>query len=112
MGLSEPFASSLSGGGGHSWIALLRNFSDKLRFGVADNQVREMLLKTPALVGVEASDASDVVAYLGDELGLNGKGQLAEALARCPPMLMYNVQDNLRKKARRFPRRTTFAAFV
>lgn len=71
-----------------------------------------MLLRTPALVGVEASDASDVVAYLGNELGLDRKGQLTEALARCPPMLMYSAQDNLRKKASGFLHRMCFATCV
>lgn len=71
-----------------------------------------MMLQTPALVGVEASDASDVVAYLGNDLGLDGKGQLTEALANCPPMLMYNARDNLQQKARRFPHQIAFAACV
>lgn len=63
-----------------------------------------MLTATPSLLGVEASDANDVVNYLRSELGLRGKGQLASALAGCPPMLMYHTWDNLRKKARRSER--------
>lgn len=57
-----------------------------------------MLLTTPSLLGVEASDANDVVTFLKSELGLRGEGQLASALAGCPPMLMYHTWDNLRKK--------------
>lgn len=63
-------------------------------------QVREMLKTTPSLLGVEASDANDVANYLRTELGLRGKGQLASALAGCPPMLMYHAWDNLRKKVK------------
>ncbi|CAM9990383.1 unnamed protein product, partial [Ectocarpus sp. 13 AM-2016] len=60
--------------------------------------VREMLATTPSLVGMDVSDAKDVAGYLRSELGLNGKGQLASALAACPPMLMYHTWDNLRMK--------------
>ncbi|CAM9116281.1 unnamed protein product, partial [Pylaiella littoralis] len=66
--------------------------------GLAPEQVKEMLIATPSLLGVEASDANDVVSYLRSELGLRGKGQLASALTGCPPMLMYHTWDNLRKK--------------
>ena len=59
-----------------------------------------MLLRTPALAGVEPFDAGEVVSYMRGELGLDGKGQLAAALVGCPPMLMYNAQTNLDKKAR------------
>lgn len=57
-----------------------------------------MLTNTPSLLGVEASDAKDVVNFLRSELGLQGEGQLASALAGCPPMLMYHTWSNLRKK--------------
>ncbi|CAN0549171.1 unnamed protein product, partial [Ectocarpus sp. 12 AP-2014] len=57
-----------------------------------------MLTTTPSLVGMDVSDAKDVAGYLRSELGLNGKGQLASALAGCPPMLMYHTWDNLRMK--------------
>lgn len=59
-----------------------------------------MLLATPSLLGVEASDAGDVVNFLKSELGLRGDGRLASTLAGCPPMLMYHTWDNLRKKVR------------
>lgn len=57
-----------------------------------------MLISTPSLLGVEASDANDVANYLRSELSLHGKGKLASALAGCPPMLMYHAWDNLRAK--------------
>ncbi|CAM9343626.1 unnamed protein product, partial [Scytosiphon promiscuus] len=66
--------------------------------GLTPEQVRKMLISTPSLLGVEASDANDVANYLRSELGLHGKGQLASALAGCPPMLMYHAWDNLRAK--------------
>ncbi|CAN0080059.1 unnamed protein product [Ascophyllum nodosum] len=66
--------------------------------GLSTEQVRGMLLRTPALAGVEPFDAGEVVSYMRGELGLDGKGQLAAALVGCPPMLMYNAQTNLDKK--------------
>ncbi|CBJ31906.1 conserved unknown protein [Ectocarpus siliculosus] len=66
--------------------------------GLDRKQVREMLTTTPSLVGMDVSDAKDVAGYLRSELGLSGKGQLASALAGCPPMLMYHTWDNLRMK--------------
>lgn len=59
-----------------------------------------MLTTTPSLVGMDVSDAKDVAGYLRSELGLSGKGQLASALAGCPPMLMYHTWNNLRMKVR------------
>lgn len=67
-----------------------------------------MLGETPSLLGVEASDAGDVADFLRSELGLTGEGQLASALAGCPPMLMYHTWDNLRKKASKRAKRWCF----
>lgn len=57
-----------------------------------------MFTATPNLVGLETSEARSVTDYLRSNVGLLGEGEVAAALAGCPPMLMYNAQDNLAKK--------------
>lgn len=57
-----------------------------------------MFASTPNLVGLEVRNARTVVEYLRSEIGLSGEGELATALSGCPPMLMYNVRDNLAQK--------------
>lgn len=61
-----------------------------------------MFTDTPALVGLGAEDAHPVTEYLRSVLGLKGRGEVASALAGCPPMLIYSVKHNLDKKVCRW----------
>lgn len=51
------------------------------------------------MLGLKVDEAVSVTRYLRLGLGLAEPGELASALAKCPAMLLYNVPDNLDRKA-------------